>query len=327
MTLPLNDLSYEDLRLLLLLNDTQSLTRTAMTLAWLTPKASRRLAHLRGIFEDDLFVRSGNSLVPTQRMAELLPRVQQAAEALERLYREDAFSLQSLDRTLVFEMVDNAAGVLLAPVIPLLHARAPKLKIHIRPAAGMTLENLWDGSSDLAFGFDIDQELPGDIRSRRLFCSRHVAVVRAGHPLTQRECGGPVSARELAAHPFVSISLPKWRSINRNIDLAWKVPNPSPILVETPYFMSVPYFLENSDAYALLPREGARLLGEHHRLCSFETLPEEIRDWNPQIMWHVRSQADFPLQWICSEISRHFAALYGGRPKSAQEAARSAATT
>ena len=44
-------------------------------------------------------------------------------------------------------------------------------------------------------------------------------------------------------------------------------------------------------------------------------------------MWHVRSQADFPLQWICSEISRHFAALYGWRPKSAQEAARSAATT
>ena len=40
-----NDLTHDDLALLLLLAEKRSLTRSAMTLAWSTPKASHRLNH------------------------------------------------------------------------------------------------------------------------------------------------------------------------------------------------------------------------------------------------------------------------------------------
>ena len=59
-----NDLTHDDLALLLLLAEKRSLTRSAMTLAWSTPKASHRLNHARALIGDELFVRSGNSLVP-----------------------------------------------------------------------------------------------------------------------------------------------------------------------------------------------------------------------------------------------------------------------
>lgn len=62
-----NDLTHDDLALLLLLAEKRSLTRSAMTLAWSTPKASHRLNHARALIGDELFVRSGNSLVPTKR--------------------------------------------------------------------------------------------------------------------------------------------------------------------------------------------------------------------------------------------------------------------
>ena len=51
-----NDLTHDDLALLLLLAEKRSLTRSAMTLAWSTPKASHRLNHARALIGDELFV-------------------------------------------------------------------------------------------------------------------------------------------------------------------------------------------------------------------------------------------------------------------------------
>ena len=115
-----NDLTHDDLALLLLLAEKRSLTRSAMTLAWSTPKASHRLNHARALIGDELFVRSGNSLVPTKRMEALVPTMRRALEALEGIFAEERFSPLEIDRTIIFEMVDNAAAVLLAPALPAL---------------------------------------------------------------------------------------------------------------------------------------------------------------------------------------------------------------
>ena len=106
-----NDLTHDDLALLLLLAEKRSLTRSAMTLAWSTPKASHRLNHARALIGDELFVRSGNSLVPTKRMEALVPTMRRALEALEGIFAEERFSPLEIDRTIIFEMVDNAAAV------------------------------------------------------------------------------------------------------------------------------------------------------------------------------------------------------------------------
>ena len=87
-----NDLTHDDLALLLLLAEKRSLTRSAMTLAWSTPKASHRLNHARALIGDELFVRSGNSLVPTKRMEALVPTMRRA------LKRSKGFSLKNDSR-------------------------------------------------------------------------------------------------------------------------------------------------------------------------------------------------------------------------------------
>ena len=132
--------------------------------------------------------------------------------------------------------------------------------------------------------------------------------MRRGHPLLNHpsvKAGIPVGAKVLAPYPYISISMPQWRSL-RNIDLAWRAENPSPVRIETPYFLSMPYLLAQSDAYALLTREGAELLSSHLPLAILETDPADIRGWNPQIIWHRRNNADFALQWVRSEICLWF---------------------
>lgn len=55
------DLSFEDMQFLLALYETQSLTQTAGDMRLSMGAASRRLSHVREVFGDELFVRSGLS--------------------------------------------------------------------------------------------------------------------------------------------------------------------------------------------------------------------------------------------------------------------------
>lgn len=64
------DLSFEDMQFLLALYETQSLTQTAGDMRLSMGAASRRLSHVREVFGDELFVRSGLSMLPTSRMRE-----------------------------------------------------------------------------------------------------------------------------------------------------------------------------------------------------------------------------------------------------------------
>ena len=61
------DLSFEDMQFLLALYETQSLTQTAGDMRLSMGAASRRLSHVREVFGDELFVRSGLSMLPPCR--------------------------------------------------------------------------------------------------------------------------------------------------------------------------------------------------------------------------------------------------------------------
>ena len=307
----LDDLTLSDLKLLQTLLRTASLTSASLTLGWSIPKASHRLSKIREVLGDELFVRSGNSLVPTTRMKELAPRVSGAVDALASLTIEEHYRPEEIDRLFTFEMVDNAAAILLAPVFASIRKKAPGFHVRIRPSVGRTIENFWEGSTDLAFGFDIDRALPGDIYSQELFKSRHVFAMRKDHPLIETlskrvaNSGAPEALPEdLAPYPYASLSLPRWRTLSSNIDIVWKHEIPSPLYIESPYFLVLPHYLLDSDAYALLPAELAHAFSLSLPITYAEGRPEDIRKWNPMILWHSRSQGDFALQWLRSEICR-----------------------
>lgn len=78
-------LSGEQIEFLLLLSRTHSLTRTASALGLSVATVSRMLGAVREIFDDELFVRSGNSMAPTRRMTALVPKLERARAVIEAL--------------------------------------------------------------------------------------------------------------------------------------------------------------------------------------------------------------------------------------------------
>lgn len=333
--MPKTDLSGDDLRFILDLSKTKSLTITAANFGWSIPTASRALGRLRLVFNDECFTRSGNSMLATHRLERLLPKIAHALEALEDIATEPTYRPEAIRRHFVIEMVDNAVVALLLPVIDEIRSKAPNIGIAIEALQGGTIERLRSGLIDLCFGYPVDDALPADVRSSPLFDSVHVCIVRKGHPLLDKleekrlaaETVAKADGREfgeaereavclthadLAAYRAVALSLPPWVG-DRFIDVALRhsLPGNRP-LIETPYFLSIPFYVMESDSYGFLPRESAQYFAKYLPIEILPLASDELRPWHPQILWHSRSNADYELQWLRSTIVRHFQRAHGG---------------
>lgn len=306
------DLSAADLRFILDLYKTTSLTLTAADFEISIPTASRMLTRIRQVMGDDCFVRSGNVMVPTHRIRNLIPRVRDALKALEELTEDTVYRPEALSRRFVIQMVDNAAVALLLPVMQEIHRLAPNLVIQIRATMGNPYELLRSGQVDLSFGYPPDDELPSDIRSMKLFDSEHVCIVRKGHPLcakTAGEAGKPKRIRpeDLAPYPATSASLPQWVG-DHDVDVVVRGDMPHRgTWIDTPYFLSIPFFIMESDSYGFLSRETAEYLAQFLPIEILEMDSALVRPWTPHLLWHVTSAGDYQLQWLRTTISNHFA--------------------
>lgn len=83
--LDLDRIDLRILRLVLILSNTQSLTKTAAAMKLSVSQASRLLADARAIFGTEIFSRHGPQMVPSPQLLELLPRLQNVFKALNAL--------------------------------------------------------------------------------------------------------------------------------------------------------------------------------------------------------------------------------------------------
>ena len=85
------------LKTFLLVLQERSVTETARQLDVTQSSVSHALARLRIFFDDPLFVRSGNSFVPTQRAISLKVPVQEVLDLLESLSHQRDFDPRQED--------------------------------------------------------------------------------------------------------------------------------------------------------------------------------------------------------------------------------------
>lgn len=83
------------LQTFLLVFETQSTTETAKRLFKSQSSVSHALGRLRDFFEDPLFVRSGQKLVPTDQAEKLRGPIQEVVLALQNLNRQQDFDPKS----------------------------------------------------------------------------------------------------------------------------------------------------------------------------------------------------------------------------------------
>lgn len=192
-----------DLNLLLVfeaVDRERSITKAADLLNLSQPAVSHALGRLRILLKDQLFVRSSSGMEPTPRARDMAGPVRQAVVQLQGVLDPESFDPASARQTFTIAVNNFAAIVLAAPLAALCAARAPNVRLVMRPSGTLDLDALLHrGVLDLAIG-----DVAGDdlTNAKRLIMDRYVAVMRRGHPKAK----GRLSASAFAGSAHLAIS-------------------------------------------------------------------------------------------------------------------------
>ncbi len=245
--------------------------------------ASRQLSQARKDFGDELFIRSGYELYPTDRMNALSNELEPLLARLSGLMRPEEFDPATLRKTFRVMTADNGFMAFIAPSLRLLQEQAPRVSLDIVLPQPESIERmLKDGSIDLAIT-PIPQNA-ADLESLPLARIRKCLLMRKGHPL----------AKELLEHGLESLTpekIAKWPQAFTNLV---KVPeeksivNP-PSVLRVPYFNSIAFALLDTDYIDWIPESAANYWENFPGLISFP-LPEDISPaFTPRLIWSARS--------------------------------------
>ena len=298
----LGSLDLRALRLLGSILETRSVTRTAEAFGLSQPAASRALEQLRRALGDRLVVRVSTGGALTPRAQALMPLVQDAIEAVGRVFAAQTFDPATAEAVVRFATTDYGAAVVLAPLAGHLARAAPGVAIDVVPWSADTLAGLEQGR--LSFALYADSDLPNDFHTRDLFEEGYSCLLRSGHPALARLAEGESTAAEvLGDYARAVMMFPDGRRTLVDDVMSRLTGTPDGrATLRTPYFLSGPLALQHSDLVMCVPSRAAGLLARMGGLACI-ALPEAA-GFTYRLVWHERSHTDSLHVWMRKVVSR-----------------------
>jgi DNA-binding transcriptional LysR family regulator len=306
-----NHLDLNLLRVFEALVEERSATRAGSRLGLTQSAISHALNRLRYVLKDELFVRSPDGMQPTDRAAEIAPRLRQGLLQLQLALAPSEFAPERSDRRFTLTCTEYAAAVLVPALIGRLREAAPYTSLNVLPSNLGVAETLRSGRADLAIGSF--RRVPEWAESERLMDESRVWVLRSDHPAAGEE----LTLERLAELPHLVIAATgedenaiegyvldhglerlvtrsdagllqgalAARGLRRNV------------AVTTPYVLTAVATVSQSDIAALLPRRLATALMGRYRLLLFEP-PYPSPPFELMSLWH-REHGDQPaVAWL-----------------------------
>jgi DNA-binding transcriptional LysR family regulator len=272
------------LRVFEALIEERSATRAGVRLGLTQSAISHALNRLRDALQDELFVRGADGMQPTERAAEIAPRLRAGLAQLQLALAPSEFVPAHTDRRFTITCTEYAGAVVLPALIARLRAEAPQASLNILPSNLGVAESLRSGRADLAVGSF--RRVPDGFASEPLLRETRVWVLSADHAASRDE----LTLERLADLPHLVIAATGEdehaiegyvadhgleRLVTRSDAgllqgaLAAKGLRRN-IVVTTPHFLAAVTVVSQSDIAALLPRRLAAALMGRYRLALFE---------------------------------------------------------
>lgn len=160
---------------------TRSVTRTAEQLHMSQPGVSDALAKLRIHYDDELLVRTGNEMQPTQLALALKTRLNESIEALEHVVERESFDPKKLERRFVVSTADSVVLVLVNSIIGGLREEAPGVSVQFADLQADYLQLVRSGEVDLLIGPQNVIQSSG-LEQTELYQETLVCIARKSHP-------------------------------------------------------------------------------------------------------------------------------------------------
>lgn len=299
-------LRSQDLNLLpifdALINE-ENLTKAAESLGMSQPAVSNALNRLRLSLKDELFVRTGRGLRPTQRAIELHQLFSPALELIDKGFDRQPFVPELFDRTIDISMDAVVEYVTMSELAHKVRTAAPNLKIQIHP--------------------DYIDDVPGRLKDGRLhyaleytqLSSQHFDFLTLStdtlsvicchdHPVIKND----ISLEQYRSLPHISIApriIPgtsKPSSDNTPIEFVIGPDAPSrKILVRVSSFFSICPVVSNTDLIAIVPSRLAQPFAEQGTIRMLD-VPFEHPRVEYRLYWHKSRSQDPSHIWFKSII-------------------------
>ena len=180
-------ISSFDLNLFVILNAIYtegSLTKAAEVVGITQPAVSNALSRLRERFNDDLFIRTGSGMVPTQKTENMIDDVQNALTLMQQSVNEpDTFSPSSTKRNFKLSLGDVSEGRVLPFIMKEIYEEAPSISIG---SYAYSRSDQVHALSTNNLDFVVDPIIPrsDEINSEKVFEDDFVVMHRNGHKLS-----------------------------------------------------------------------------------------------------------------------------------------------
>ena len=306
-----DNLDLNLLRVFEALMEERSATRAGSRLGLTQSAISHALNRLRYVLKDELFVRGPDGMQPTERAAEIAPRLRQGLLQLQLALAPSEFIPEQTDRRFTIACTEYAGAVIIPALIARLRHEAPHASLSILPSNQGVAEILRCGRADLAIGSF--RRFPDWFESEKLLQEDRVWVLGADNPAAS----GKLTLERLAELPHLVIAATgeDERAIEGYVvdhGLERLVTRSDAgvlqgalaarglrreIAVMTPHFLAALAAVSQSDIAALLPRRLAASFIGRYRLALFEP-PYQSPPFEVMSLWH-RENGDQPaIAWL-----------------------------
>jgi DNA-binding transcriptional LysR family regulator len=269
-----------------------SVSRTAIELGRSQSAISHALGRLREHFGDELFIKTHEGVIPTERARELQSSVESFVEHAERaLLRQAAFDPATSSRRIILNLSDLGEIRVLPPLRARIEKEAPNCVLQSVSLWGEELERrLAEGDIDLVITGPL--KLSANIQQQKLF--DHPWVVIAPPSLAIED---PIGREEFEAHGQIAV-VPT-ASDKYTVDgLLEREGVRRRTVISTPHFLGVPHIVAAAgDCIAVVPEH----LADLHRDAGlikvlrfgFPMPPIEVHQY-----WHRRANRDPFNMWL-----------------------------
>jgi len=245
---------------------------------------------MRGVFDDELFVRGPRGMVPTPRAEALGVEVREVLERAAQLLRARELDPGTLERTFVVGTTDFVEGVALPCVVSELGRIAPRVSVTVRPTPVDPADALAAGAIDLLLA--LPSALPRDTMQQHLFDDGFHCVVRKGHPRVGKRMTLDVYTR--LSHVLIAPRGEPGSAVDAALA---RLGRTRTIAVRTNSFLAAPRIVADSDLVLTAPSRLLAPLADLYGLRLLEP-PVELANFSVHQAWHPRVHHDPVHAWF-----------------------------
>lgn len=278
---------------------TGSVSRAADKLGIAQAAASTMLNKLRAHFDDRLFTRTAQGMLPTPHAQRIHPHLREVLAQLEQARgSQRGFDPARAERSFRICMTDISEVVLLPTLLGHLRQRAPGVHIETEIVSTASARRLEEGALDLAVGFM--PQLDAGFYQQKLFMQNFVCLAAREHPrigtrLTRRRF-------EAESHAVIASSGTGHAIIDKTLA---RLGVQRQVVVRLSSFLSVARIVARTELVVMVPRVLGEILATQEPV-KLLALPFPMPSYAVKQHWHTRFHADAGNVWLRRTVAQLF---------------------